>query len=408
VTSRALVRPASLAGVTLLRTQSDERLVDLVRAGNDEAFEAIVRRHHRELERYCSRFLPDARAEDAVQQAFVRAYDALRASTGEMKLRPWLYRIVHNSALNVLRERASTMEELPDDLVGAERPDQAVERHERLREVLGAVSALPVRQRDAVVLRELDGRSYEEIATTMGLTGGAVRQLLSRARTTLQAGATAITPFGLAARAGEVAAAGGGGAILAKATATVAVGGALIGGVAEIPDHHQAPPAKAAQPAARTPRAPASAAVASAAAPAPGPAGPVRPAKPARQRAGDHGGRSHSGDNRGAHSRSGERGKGNSGSGSGGRGPSAPAAAPEQKETIHRHGSGSGSSGKGPGSGDLAEDVGAQPTPAPSSASGDTGSSGPGSSGSGSGSSGSGSSSGSSGSGHGGGGTDDG
>src|ERR671916_1885908 len=104
MTPRRLIEPARLAGSAVLRTQSDERLVDLTREGNERAFEAIVHRYRRPLLRYCGRFLSPARAEDAVQQAFVNAYGALRDSDSAIQLRPWLYRIAHNAALNVLRQ----------------------------------------------------------------------------------------------------------------------------------------------------------------------------------------------------------------------------------------------------------------------------------------------------------------
>ena len=250
MTPHALIAPARLAGIPLLRTQTDERLVDLVRAGNDAAFEAIVARYRRPLLRYCSKLLPEERAEDAVQQAFLRAYDALRGSSREMHLRPWLYRIAHNTALNALRDGGIGDEELSDQIDGVERPDQAYEKAQRLREVIAAVELLPERQRDAIVLRELEGRSYEEIATALGVSDGAVRQLLNRARTTLRAGATAVTPIGLlgrapwvaepgdgmAARVAELSVAGTGGAVLTKVCATALVTGAVFGGVATAPD----------------------------------------------------------------------------------------------------------------------------------------------------------------------------
>ena len=69
---------------------------------------------------------------------------------------------------------------------GFERPEQPYQRREGLRTVVAAVSALPKRQRDALVLRELEGRSYDEIARELGISDGAVRQLLNRARTTLR------------------------------------------------------------------------------------------------------------------------------------------------------------------------------------------------------------------------------
>ena len=250
VTPRALHAPARLAGTPLLRTQSDQRLVDLVRVGNDGAFEAIVARYRRALLRYCSRILPEGRAEDVVQQSFLRAYDALRASEGEMALRPWLYRIAHNQSLNALRDRSLGHEELSDAIDGVERPDQALERRERLRDTLDAVEALPERQRNAIVLRELEGRSYDEIAAELGVTGGAVRALLNRARGTLRAGMTAVTPWalmarmpwateggeGMALRVAELCGAGAGGAVIAKTCATVLVTGAVVGGVATAPD----------------------------------------------------------------------------------------------------------------------------------------------------------------------------
>ena len=187
MTPRALFHPARLARRPVLSTQSDERLVDLTRAGSDPAFEAIVERYRRPLMRYVSRILPPERAEDVVQQAFVKAYEAMLRGSAELNLRPWLYRIAHNTALNALRDRALGHAELDERIDGVERPDQAFERSLGLRELVVAVQALPERQRSAILLRELEGRSYEEIATSLGVTDGAVRQLLNRARNTLRA-----------------------------------------------------------------------------------------------------------------------------------------------------------------------------------------------------------------------------
>ena len=230
------------------RTQTDDRLVDLVRAGNDAAFEAIVARYRRQLLHHCSAILPDGRAEDAVQQTFLRALSALRASEGEMALRPWLYRIAHNVSLNALRDRSLRHEELSEGIDGVERPEQAFEKSERLRDTVAAVGALPERQRDALVLRELEGRSYDEIASELGVTDGAVRQLLNRARGTLRQGMTALVPFGLLARlpaaeGGELTAArlaelcgmGAAGAVASKTVATALVTGAVVAGVATAP-----------------------------------------------------------------------------------------------------------------------------------------------------------------------------
>ena len=272
MTPRALFHPARLARRPVLSTQSDERLVDLVRAGSEPAFETIVERYRRALMRYVSRLLPPERAEDVVQQSFVNAYEAMHRGGAELNLKPWLYRIAHNTALNALRDRGLRHDQLDEGIDGVERPDQALERSQGLRDVLVAVQALPDRQRDAIVLRELEGRSYAEIALALGVTDGAVRQLLNRARNSLRATAAAVTPMPLltrlasadsaepvSARVAEMVGVGaaGSGALVAKVCATALVTGAVVGGVAVVPDNGRderrgpavgAEPARAAEP----------------------------------------------------------------------------------------------------------------------------------------------------------------
>ncbi|HEX8074649.1 MAG TPA: sigma-70 family RNA polymerase sigma factor [Thermoleophilaceae bacterium] len=252
MTPRQLIEPARLAGTALLHTQTDGRLVDLARAGNDRAFEAIVSRYRKPLLRYCTGLLPPERAEDAVQQAFLNAYRALTMGEGEMNLKPWLYRIAHNASLNLLRQNGWTYDQIPEDFDGVQQPPQAVEQKERIREVVRSVKKLPERQRNAMVLRELEGRSYEEIALALGVTGGSVRQLLNRARTTLRDAATSLTPPDLVARLAERGAAnepmaariaelsmGAGAAVtLAKVSTALVVAGAVAGGVTAGPLSH--------------------------------------------------------------------------------------------------------------------------------------------------------------------------
>jgi RNA polymerase sigma factor (sigma-70 family) len=223
-----------------------------VRAGSEPAFETIVERYRRALVRYVSRLLPPERAEDVVQQSFVNAYEAMHRDGAELNLKPWLYRIAHNTALNALRDRGLQHDELDERIDGVERPDQALERAQGLRDVLVAVQALPDRQRDAIVLRELEGRSYEEIALALGVTDGAVRQLLNRARNSLRAAAAAATPMPLltrlasadsadpvATRVAEMVGIGaaGSGALVAKVCATALVTSAVVAGVVVVPDN---------------------------------------------------------------------------------------------------------------------------------------------------------------------------
>jgi RNA polymerase sigma factor (sigma-70 family) len=249
MTPESLIAPARLARRPVLATQTDSRLVDLVRAGDEPAFETIVSRYRAALLRYAERFLSRERAEDAVQQSFVSAYEAMLRDDAALNLRPWLYRIAHNTSLNALRDRGLRHAQLDEGIDGVERPDQALERRQGLRELLTAVQALPDRQRDAIVLRELEGRSYEEIASQLGVSDGSVRQLLNRARNTLRAGATAVVPVGLllrlpwaaqaepiAARVAELGAGAGAGAVMAKLCATALVTGAVVGGVAVAPE----------------------------------------------------------------------------------------------------------------------------------------------------------------------------
>ena len=232
MTPWAVINPARLAGSGLLRTQSDSRLVDLVRAGNDRAFEAIVLRFHRPLLRHCRRLLPAGRAEDAVQQALLRALEAMRADDRELQLGPWLHRIAHNTAIDSLRRMDSHWEELDERMDGVEPTHAAVERRARFHSVMSNMGELPERQRRALVLRELEGRSYDEIAVTLGVTGDGVRQLLNRARNSMRAAASALVPPALVGRiAGSQATVRvaelmdpPSSALMAKATAAVAAG----------------------------------------------------------------------------------------------------------------------------------------------------------------------------------------
>jgi RNA polymerase sigma factor (sigma-70 family) len=233
MTPWALISPARLAGSGLLRTQSDERLVDLVRAGNDRAFEAIVLRYHRQLLRHCRRLLPAGRAEDAVQQALLRALEAMRADERELHLGPWLHRIAHNTSIDSLRRLDSHWEELDERMDGVEPTHAAVERRARFDSVVSSMGELPERQRRALVLRELEGRSYEEIAATLGVTGAGVRQLLNRARNSMRAAASSLVPPAFVARlagsqtgvrVAELVDPPGTSALMAKAAAAVAAG----------------------------------------------------------------------------------------------------------------------------------------------------------------------------------------
>jgi RNA polymerase sigma factor (sigma-70 family) len=243
-----------IVSATLLRTQSDARLAALARAGGPagevgarRAFEAIVERYRGPLHRYCRRMLPDSRAEDVVQQAFLKAWSSLQEGAEIRDLRPWLYRITHNAALDALKKAGYDYEELTEVLQSAGTPDADFERRVVMRETLAGVAALPERQREALLRTAVEGQSREQVAHDLGLSDGAVRQLVHRARTTLRAAATAITPLPLVqwlASAGGTEAgpvtqrvtelvagtgAAGAGSTLLKGGAVVVAAGALVG-----------------------------------------------------------------------------------------------------------------------------------------------------------------------------------
>ncbi len=233
--------------VKLLRTQSDDRLVALAAAGHERAFEAIVERYRRPLLRHCRRYLPEARAEDALQQALVSAWSALRRGDDVRELRPWLHRIVHNTSLNALRAAGYDYEQLHDTLHGSGGPAELAERRAVVRQTLAGLAALPERQREALLQIAVEGRSQEEVAEELGLSHGAVRQLVHRARTSLRSAATAVMPLPLAgwlaagegdrdlvARLGELVAGTGAGATLAKAGAVAALAGGAVAGPAVV------------------------------------------------------------------------------------------------------------------------------------------------------------------------------
>jgi RNA polymerase sigma factor (sigma-70 family) len=181
----------------LLRTQTDARLVELIAAGHERAFEAVVDRYERPLRRYCQRMLSEGLAEDVVQQAFLTAWSQLRNGREIRELRPWLYRVAHNAALNTIKRAGYQYEQLDDTVPSADAPDAVLERSDAMRSTINALKELPDRQREALVRTAIDGESRTVVALDLGLSDGAVGQLLHRARSTLRSAATAITPFPL-------------------------------------------------------------------------------------------------------------------------------------------------------------------------------------------------------------------
>ncbi|HMJ73219.1 MAG TPA: sigma-70 family RNA polymerase sigma factor [Solirubrobacterales bacterium] len=242
-----------------LRTQPDRRLVTLVREEYETAFEEIVRRYGKPLSRYAASIV-GGRSEDVTQDAFSKALLALRRDDAEIELRPWLFRIVRNTALNDLRDSPPSPEILAEAIVGGGNPVEELERREELADLMKRLQALPEPQRAAIVMRELEGLGHEEIAAALGLTGGGARQAIYRARQTLRDGMGVLIPLPLlqamlagggtgaaetAAGAAGIGTTAGAGVALKATAATVLVAGAVGAGVA-LKDNPRSDNAKAA------------------------------------------------------------------------------------------------------------------------------------------------------------------
>jgi len=172
----------------LLKLQGDDRLIALARGGNSGAFEMIVDRYQGRLLGFCRQMLRSTEdAEDVLQEVFVNAYRAMLADEREINLRPWLYRIARNRCLNYLRKPTADAQESMDMVPAVEASSTAEKVHNReeFRQLLTDVSKLPETQRSALLLREIDALSYEEIAQAMDTSVPSVKSLLVRARISL-------------------------------------------------------------------------------------------------------------------------------------------------------------------------------------------------------------------------------
>ena len=174
---------------------SDAKLVEQVQRGDTSAFDLLVRKYQHKVLKLVSRFVSDqAEAEDVAQEAFIKAYRALPSFRGESAFYTWLYRIAINTAKNALVSNRRRPVDFDLDL---QDPEQ-YERQARLKEgdtpeglllteeirqtVQAAMAELPEDLRTAIMLRELDGLSYEEIAERMSCPVGTVRSRIFRAR----------------------------------------------------------------------------------------------------------------------------------------------------------------------------------------------------------------------------------
>ncbi len=174
----------------------DQQLVERVQRGDKQAFGLLVAKYQRKLSRLLSRMVRDpAEVEDVAQEAFIKAYRALPSFRGDSAFYTWLYRIGINTAKNHLvsqGRRAPTTTEIEAEdaeqyesgelLRDNDTPGRLLQTRQIGDTVNEAVEALPEELRTAIVLREIEGLSYDEIASVMGCPIGTVRSRIFRAR----------------------------------------------------------------------------------------------------------------------------------------------------------------------------------------------------------------------------------
>ena len=175
--------------------QLDEDLVLRVQRGDKTAFDLLVIKYQHKIIQLVNRYIKDpSEAQDVAQEAFIKAYRALGNFRGDSAFYTWLYRIAINTAKNYLVSRARRSSDYQVDVQDAEAIENAPQLHgmetpERLllnQEIIDtiktAIEKLPEEMRTAIMLREFEGMSYEEIAEAMDCPVGTVRSRIFRAR----------------------------------------------------------------------------------------------------------------------------------------------------------------------------------------------------------------------------------
>ena len=172
----------------LLRLQGDEKLIAMTRRGQQAAFETLVDRYQSRLLAFCRHMLGSTEdAEDVLQEVFTAAFNAMLADERPINARPWLYRIARNRCLNHLRRPTAAGQDSMDvfERDGGTSTADTVHKREEFRQIVADVQELPETQKTALLLREIDALSYEQIAEAMDTTVPSVKSLLVRARVSL-------------------------------------------------------------------------------------------------------------------------------------------------------------------------------------------------------------------------------
>ncbi len=175
-------------------SDNDAAIVKRVQSGDKTAFNLLVIRYQHKIIKVASKFARnEADATDIAQEAFIKAYRAIGTFRGESSFYTWLYRIAVNAAKTYLESNAKHQSDLDVDdedfevkagsaLTSGDTPDRVIESEELKKTILAALGQLPSDMKQALVLREVEGLSYEEISEKLGIPLGTVRSRIFRAR----------------------------------------------------------------------------------------------------------------------------------------------------------------------------------------------------------------------------------
>jgi RNA polymerase sigma factor (sigma-70 family) len=176
--------PGAAFGV--LRLLPDDRLARRATLGDKRAFEAIYRRYHQDLYRFCLAMVGSPQdAQDTLQNTMIKVLQALPGEERRIRLKPWLYRIARNEAVETLRRRRDSEELEPEQMTSSSAAETA-ETRERLRVLFADLELLPERQRAVLVMRELSGLDFNQIGAAFETSPAVARQTLYEARLNLR------------------------------------------------------------------------------------------------------------------------------------------------------------------------------------------------------------------------------
>ncbi|MGK2955652.1 MAG: sigma-70 family RNA polymerase sigma factor [Solirubrobacterales bacterium] len=182
----AAIKKEKSAGGLRLRLLSERALGDRVVSGDRGAFAELFRRYQQPLYGYCVSILGNQEdSADALQNTMAKALKALPGEERNLQLKPWLFQVARNECIDLIRSRRTTDDISEEDPVAKHGVEAEVAGRERLRELLSDLDNLPEKQRSALVMRELNGLTFDEIGVAFGASPNAAKQVVYEARVSL-------------------------------------------------------------------------------------------------------------------------------------------------------------------------------------------------------------------------------